>query len=511
MLKEKIIYTEGLPVNVTIANIEEYPIHFHDDIEIAFILEGEIILKNGYYNFDLKAGDIFILNDREIHSFTKTDKENTVMMLQLDNTYFSRYYDNFKNSFFVTDLEDEDESMEVLRKILSRIIMQIIVKGNNYEHNVIETAHNLIGVLMSDFQYFAMEDGRFINEAKNKGNKILAGRMNRITDFLYENYSRRLTLNEVAENEHLSIFYLSHVIKKATGLSFQELLSFIRVEESEKLVLGTNKKIGTIAEETGFSAVRYYIKYFTKWYGMHPAEYRKLYTGKVSSREILAKYKMMTPTQIKKLIKKEQYEIYKDFESHEFNNSLIINFDINNFSEDMVFEQCIIKDCLKPENMKPATLLFRMFKDLNEEIVLTGNQYAVSRRGNKSGKKTIGLSILVYNINQEIFDIGQSKVSTAQVADKLKQLSNKTEILLRIEGLNGSCKISRIKLTKENIICGYDFKLESQLNTEQRDLVVKKWGANPNVSETKIAITDTLTIQSNLEGLSGELILIDSI
>lgn len=50
---------------------------------------------------------------------------------------------------------------------------------------------------MSDFQYFVMEDGKFVNEAKNKGNKILAGRLNRITDYMYDNYSRKLTLNEI--------------------------------------------------------------------------------------------------------------------------------------------------------------------------------------------------------------------------------------------------------------------------------------------------------------------------
>ena len=34
MLKEKIVYKDELPVNVTTANIREYPIHFHDEIEI---------------------------------------------------------------------------------------------------------------------------------------------------------------------------------------------------------------------------------------------------------------------------------------------------------------------------------------------------------------------------------------------------------------------------------------------------------------------------------------------
>ena len=49
MLKEKNIYKDELPVNVVVANIEEYPIHFHDDMEVVYVLEGSVVLRNGYY------------------------------------------------------------------------------------------------------------------------------------------------------------------------------------------------------------------------------------------------------------------------------------------------------------------------------------------------------------------------------------------------------------------------------------------------------------------------------
>ena len=128
----------------------------------------------------------------------------------------------------------------------------MLQKGYGYEHKVIESTHNLIACLMSDFQYFVMEDGKFKNESRNKGNKILAGRLNRITDYMYDNYSRKLTLGEIADNEHLSIYYLSHIIKEATGLSFQDLLSYIRVEESEKLLLGPIRRSAPLQRKRDF-------------------------------------------------------------------------------------------------------------------------------------------------------------------------------------------------------------------------------------------------------------------
>ena len=122
MLKERIVYRDNLPVNLLVADIENYPIHFHDDLEVVFVLGGEILLRNGYYNYHLKPGDIFILNDREIHSYSRVGGHpNMVMLVQLDLTYFSRYYENLKNNFFVTDMEDDDdESLDVLRRLLGR-------------------------------------------------------------------------------------------------------------------------------------------------------------------------------------------------------------------------------------------------------------------------------------------------------------------------------------------------------------------------------------------------------
>ena len=41
MLKEKCYFREELPISVNTVHIEEYPPHFHDDLEIVYVLEWE--------------------------------------------------------------------------------------------------------------------------------------------------------------------------------------------------------------------------------------------------------------------------------------------------------------------------------------------------------------------------------------------------------------------------------------------------------------------------------------
>lgn len=508
MLKEKSYFKEELPINVTTAHIEDYPIHFHDDIEVVYVLEGSIALKNGYYNYILKQGDIFILNDREIHSFTKTNEDNMVMMLQLDLSYFSNYYGNLKNNFFVTDMQDDDESLDILRNILGRIMMEVLEKGYGYEHKVIESTHNLLACLLADFQYFLMEDGKFINETKNKGNKVLAGRLRRITGYMYENYTRKLTLNEIADREHLSIYYLSHVIKEATGLSFQDLLSFIRVEESEKLLLGSNKKIGAISEEMGFSAVRYYIKHFKTWFDMHPLEYRRKFTDKVSSRETAAKYSRCSPQEIEEAIRKQVKGVYTEYIKGKKPNPVIVELDIMAALLEEGVDNHFIGELLERDNMKPIARPYNLMISLKERLLSSGINYMITTSCNGTTEIN-SISILVYNINDFIKNDLQHAESREKIYEIASQYDEEGEFLIKCQGLSGEFNVSRYKISQKNIVTAYQEGLRAPGVASKRETLISSWSTLPDVEFSAITTSEALSIRSTMRGISAEIILID--
>ena len=511
MLKEKIIYKDELPINVITANIIEYPIHFHDDMEVVYVLEGSVILRNGYYTYTLKQGDIFILNDREMHSFENTGEDNMVMMLQMDLTYFSRYYDSLKNNFFVTDIEDDsDESLEVLRNLLAKIMMEVIQKGYGYEHKVIESTHNLIACLLSDFQYFVMENGKFKNELKNKGNKILAGRLNRITDYMYDNYTRKLTLSEIAEREHLSIYYLSHIIKEATGLSFQDLLSYIRVEESERLLLGTNKKIGAIAEETGFSAVRYYIKHFEQWFGMHPLEYRKKYIGKIISREIEAKYTLATPAQIESAIRKQVKGVYADYVDKLKAKPVIIDIDIYDDYAGVEKKTPVLYELMEREVNHVLAEPYDRLMEMKETVISSGENYIVSTKCKYPGALK-SLSILVYNFDENAVRTLRRTSNSEEVLSVARNCESEIEFLVRCTGLSGDFRVVRYKLDKDTLISRIIRDIGPQKCSDPRESFINKLACEPAVSAGTYVSSDALSVRSIFKGIGAELILIDKI
>lgn len=511
MLKEKIIYKDELPINVVTANILEYPTHFHDDMEVVYVLAGSIILKNGCYTYTLRQGDIFILNEMDMHSFTGTNGDSMVMMLQLDFTYFERYYKDLKDRFFVTDMKGDDrKSLGVLRNILARIMMEVLQKGPGYEHKVIESTHNLLACMLSDFS-FSLDDEVSGDEAgRGRSSRILSGRLNRITEYMYDNYARKLTLSEIAENEKLSIYYLSHIIKEATGLSFQDLLGYIRVEGSEKLLLGTSKKIGAIAAETGFSAVRYYIKHFEAWYGMHPAEYRKKYSGKTVVKETKEHYRRCAPVDIEEALRKQVKGVYFEYEDKLRVRPVIIDIDVREPKEKSDWHSCELAEVMERGVNGILAEPYKRMKEFGEDIIAAGNNYMISVSGDGEGSIKC-MSILVYNFDENIVR-SLGKIQTENDILRLaRNYDDETEFLIKCNGLSGEFKILRYRLERDNFVKKMTGAVDSERNTDRRKGFIDGCSAFPSITSGTYTSSDMLSIRATFKGMGAELILLDNI
>ncbi len=93
--------------------------------------------------------------------------------------------------------------------------------------------------------------------------------------FLEENQTEDLTLDDVAKAVHVSTFHFCKVFKKATGLTYTEYLSRLRVERAKKLLLNPNLRISEIAYEVGFRSLTHFNRTFKKVAGIAPTDYRK--------------------------------------------------------------------------------------------------------------------------------------------------------------------------------------------------------------------------------------------
>ena len=96
----------------------------------------------------------------------------------------------------------------------------------------------------------------------------------KIINYLYQNSTESISVEQIAKHMHFSRSYISHTFKKNNGISISEYLCNIRLSNAETLLTTTNLPISVIASEVGFNDYNYFSKLFHKQYGLSPKEYR---------------------------------------------------------------------------------------------------------------------------------------------------------------------------------------------------------------------------------------------
>ncbi len=96
--------------------------------------------------------------------------------------------------------------------------------------------------------------------------------------YILENYKNPITLDEVSLYIGFNATYFSSLFKKDTGYTFLEYLSEVRINKAKELLKETNQNISVICEQVGYSDVKHFTKMFTKYTGLKPNQYRKLYS-----------------------------------------------------------------------------------------------------------------------------------------------------------------------------------------------------------------------------------------
>ena len=274
MREEKISYMEDLFLDISLLNIRNYPIHWHDATEIVFVLKGRIDISIGRESYRVEAGQLEIVNHNEVHSI-KSDRDNLVLLLNIDPDFFTRYYEEGREVFFYADSSkknvQETERYLVLREYIAILYYEYISKFDDYKDILDEKLVAMLYYLLNNFHYL------FYEEESLREDEFELERYHRLVNYISNNYMNKISLQELADQEFLNSQYLSSKLKSTFGYGFNDFLNLTRVEKSIKLLLNTEKTISEISDDMGFSHVRYYNKHFKIHYGLSPMEYRQRY------------------------------------------------------------------------------------------------------------------------------------------------------------------------------------------------------------------------------------------
>ena len=89
-----------------------------------------------------------------------------------------------------------------------------------------------------------------------------------------ETLNEDISVGEIAKRLDVSVYYMCHAFKKATGVTIVDYRNELKIVNAKKLLINTDKKITEIASECGFDSDSYFGKIFKQYENLSPAQYR---------------------------------------------------------------------------------------------------------------------------------------------------------------------------------------------------------------------------------------------
>ena len=268
---EIIKFNNVLPIKLFIHKVNYVPNHWHESLELLFILSGKVNVVIDGIKYELNEEDVIVINSNEIHALT-SQEDNMILALQIPTEYIKNHYDNFNDiSFncksFMYQHEDQYK-FNIIKNILAEMMWIYNKAEDGFELKLQSLLFELLYNLFKKFKVLK-------DEKQNKNSDKYLGRLSRIISYIGENYKNEISLNTLAKQEYLSVFYLSKFFLKYMGMNFSTYISSIRLQHAVKDLIYTDMSISQIALDNGFSNEKSFLNTFKEEYRDTPSQYRK--------------------------------------------------------------------------------------------------------------------------------------------------------------------------------------------------------------------------------------------
>lgn len=113
---------------------------------------------------------------------------------------------------------------------------------------------------------------RSMNQVKEEKETSLIGKAKQ---YIQQNFSRELSLEEVSRYVDLSPYYFTKLFKEETGQTFVEYLTELRIGRAKEMLRNPSYSIKEVCVNAGYSDPNYFSRIFKKVTGMTPTEFRE--------------------------------------------------------------------------------------------------------------------------------------------------------------------------------------------------------------------------------------------
>ena len=329
--QQKHIVPKDFPFDLFVTNINGYPPHWHEEIELVYVVNRTSDMSINGSHYHLLEGDILICHPGDVHHFHHQEEAGERIIIQfapsilgplsgiLNHHRFGLNYISARENSGSPAYDGIKQAILAITGVCSEFKNELVLTyrtlNNYFRHKFTKTDldSGIIDISLMPMVY--LEDSAR-NLLKNKplwkdedlmsyrlaimneiftlvsGLRELAGvvplspgmvnrqrqvldRLRSVFSWVEANYRNQIQLEDAADVANFSMYHFSRFFKQATGMSFARYLNNYRISIAVNHLLSSSLTVSEVAFSCGFSSLKTFNRVFLHLKGISPREFRK--------------------------------------------------------------------------------------------------------------------------------------------------------------------------------------------------------------------------------------------
>jgi len=265
LYENKVVLDEELPVRLDV-NLRAtpgsiYPVHWHEHIELHYVVEGEAEMQVNQAGYRVCPGDLLVVNSNSLHSGDAVRAPYRALVLIFDVADLSA--ELAKRNYRFQPLICQDAAVDTL---IRRAFQEKEGKGSGYKQLcralVLELLVHLCRCYGTEYQ----------PERAGQKRKKNLDRLNTVQLFIERHYAEPITNSQLADLVCLSEDRFCHLFRDEVGVAPLQYINEMRLKKAMALLERNEYTVTEVAEAVGFRDYNHFGRLFRKRFGCTPRE-----------------------------------------------------------------------------------------------------------------------------------------------------------------------------------------------------------------------------------------------
>ncbi len=261
---------------------EDYPVHWHNAIEIIMPLQNGFTVCTGGKTYELEERDMIIIPPGELHSLISQDGRR--LIFQCDNSALGGVaaLNSISPVFTRTVCINKSSDKEI--RILAKKTM-LDIYDEYYSQSELSEVRIYLKLLTLFTEIRASQIDKYeisLSCAAEKKTEY-SEKFNLVLKYIDKNYMYDITLDKLADIAGYSKYHFSRIFKQYSSVSYIKYINTKRTKAAEMLLLNPKIPITEVAMRAGFSSLTTFNRIFREIKHCTPSEFKKMYMDTYSS------------------------------------------------------------------------------------------------------------------------------------------------------------------------------------------------------------------------------------